>query len=289
MSCERSGRLRSQRSSSQARTQLYPERSCPTAHFLPLTAMPLSLPQITDLQQGSALKETRQPAYKPACDPTYSLAPKGVGEGEPVWCILLELQNLCTSLVPGESWGQRAVIWRWAGGAMSAVSWSYEGVVTMSGLRKSVARGENVGWVSRKDSNTMDRVVVGVTSIYFPWCSPESRSPWTLRRTFFFFSPQLTMVYLKKHQRASFSWGSLVAQMVKNLPAMWETWVLSLGWEDPLEKGKATHSSILPWRIPWAEKPGGLQSMRLQRVRQDWVTNTFTVSLFFFSQANVSS
>ena len=43
----------------------------------------------------------------------------------------------------------------------------------------------------------------------------------------------------------------LVAQLVKNLPAMWETWVLSLGWEDPLEKGKATHSSILSWRIPW--------------------------------------
>ena len=48
-----------------------------------------------------------------------------------------------------------------------------------------------------------------------------------------------------------YSWASLVAQMVKNLPAMWETWVQSLGWEDPLEKGKATHSSILAWRIPW--------------------------------------
>ena len=46
-------------------------------------------------------------------------------------------------------------------------------------------------------------------------------------------------------------WASLVAQLVKNLPAMLETWVLSLGWEDPLEKGKATHSSILAWRIPW--------------------------------------
>ena len=46
-------------------------------------------------------------------------------------------------------------------------------------------------------------------------------------------------------------WASLVAQMVKNLPAMWETWVLSLSWEDPLEKGKATHSSILAWRSPW--------------------------------------
>ena len=47
------------------------------------------------------------------------------------------------------------------------------------------------------------------------------------------------------------SWASLVAQLVKDLPAMRETWVQSLGWEDPLEKGKATHSSILAWRIPW--------------------------------------
>ena len=48
-----------------------------------------------------------------------------------------------------------------------------------------------------------------------------------------------------------YSWASLVAQLVKNLPAMQGTWVQSLGWEDPLEKGKATHSSILAWRIPW--------------------------------------
>ena len=47
-----------------------------------------------------------------------------------------------------------------------------------------------------------------------------------------------------------YSWASLVAQLVKNLPAMWEIWVLSLSWEDPLEKGKATHSSIMAWRIP---------------------------------------
>ena len=52
-----------------------------------------------------------------------------------------------------------------------------------------------------------------------------------------------------------------MAQMVKNLPAMWETWVQSLGWEDPLEEGMATHSSILAWRIPWTEEPGGLQSI----------------------------
>ena len=58
----------------------------------------------------------------------------------------------------------------------------------------------------------------------------------------------------------------LVAQMVKNLPAMQETQVQSLGQEDPLEKIMATHSSILAWKIPWAEEPGGLQSMGLQRV-----------------------
>ena len=54
------------------------------------------------------------------------------------------------------------------------------------------------------------------------------------------------LVYLLQY-----SWASLVAQLVKNPPAMWETWVQSLGWEDLLEKGKATHSSILAWRIPW--------------------------------------
>ena len=48
-----------------------------------------------------------------------------------------------------------------------------------------------------------------------------------------------------------YSWAFLVTQLVKNLPAMWETWVRSLGWEDPLENGKASHSSILAWRIPW--------------------------------------
>ena len=61
----------------------------------------------------------------------------------------------------------------------------------------------------------------------------------------------------------------LVAQLVKNLPAVWETWVQSLGWEGPLEKGMAIHSSILSWRIPWMEKPGRLESMWSQRVRQD--------------------
>ena len=61
----------------------------------------------------------------------------------------------------------------------------------------------------------------------------------------------------------------LVAQRLKHLPPMQETWVQSLGWEDPLEKDMATHSSILAWRIPWMEEPGGLQSAGLQTVGHD--------------------
>ena len=62
---------------------------------------------------------------------------------------------------------------------------------------------------------------------------------------------------------------SFVAQRLKRLPAMRETWVRSLGWKDPLEKEMATHSSILAWRIPWTEEPGGLQSTGSQRVGHD--------------------
>ena len=62
--------------------------------------------------------------------------------------------------------------------------------------------------------------------------------------------------------------------MVKKLPAMWETQIQSLGREGPLEKGMPTHSSILAWKIPWTEKPGGLQSIGLQRVWDGWETNT---------------
>ena len=66
----------------------------------------------------------------------------------------------------------------------------------------------------------------------------------------------------------------MVAQTAENLPAMQETWVQSLGWEDPQEKGMATYSSTLAWRIPWTEEPGGPQSMGSQRVKHDSATNT---------------
>ena len=76
-------------------------------------------------------------------------------------------------------------------------------------------------------------------------------------------SRDLSVVFISVYLSAS-----LVAQMVPNLPAMWETWVRSLGWEDPLEEGMATHYSILAWRNP-TEEPGGLQSTGSQRVRHD--------------------
>ena len=82
-------------------------------------------------------------------------------------------------------------------------------------------------------------------------------------------------------------WGtstffSLMAQTVKNLPAMQETRVQLVDQEDSLEKGMATHSSILAWRIPWTEEPGGLQFTGLQRVGHDWATNIFITFLYFY-------
>ena len=80
--------------------------------------------------------------------------------------------------------------------------------------------------------------------------------------------------YTKESEKISDKYDediSLIAQLVKNLPAMQETWVRFLGWEDPLEKEMAIHSSILAWKIPWTEQAGGLQSMGSQRVGHDLV------------------
>ena len=90
------------------------------------------------------------------------------------------------------------------------------------------------------------------------------------------------------------SQASLLAQRLKCLPAMWGTWVRSLGQEDPLEKEMATHSSIFAWRIPWTEEPGGLPSTGLQRVGHDWATSLhftyyFLYFCFFFFLTRISS
>ena len=85
--------------------------------------------------------------------------------------------------------------------------------------------------------------------------------------------------------------NSPAAQTVKKLPARQETWVRSLGQEDPLEKETATHSSILSWEIPWTEEPDGLQSMVLQRVAYDWAGNTsFTMTAYnYFHSTDVET
>ena len=86
----------------------------------------------------------------------------------------------------------------------------------------------------------------------------------------------LNIPILNMHQLVIKLGLSLVAQTVKNLPAMQKTWLWSLGGEDPLEKGMATYCSIPAWRIPWTEEPDGLQSMGSQRVGHDWRANTTT-------------
>ena len=87
-------------------------------------------------------------------------------------------------------------------------------------------------------------------------------------------------------------WGfflraSLLAQSIKNLPAVQETWVRSLGWEGPLETEMATHSSILAWKISWTQEPGGLQSMGSQRVGHDWATNINTLHFLVFASGRL--
>ena len=80
---------------------------------------------------------------------------------------------------------------------------------------------------------------------------------------------------------------SLVAQTVKRLSTMWETWVQSLGWEDPLEKEMAIHSSTIAWKIPWTEEPDRLQSMGSQRVRHNWATSlSLSLSIIFITINN---
>ena len=112
---------------------------------------------------------------------------------------------------------------------------------------------------------------------------------WFLLCVFFFSVP---LLFSQRHQsywikgHCTPVWASLVTQMVNNLPAMQETWVPSLGQEDPLEKGMEIHSGILAWRIPWTEEPAGLQSLGSQRVGHYWVT--FTITNPVWSHLNLS-
>ena len=107
-----------------------------------------------------------------------------------------------------------------------------------------------------------------------PWAEEpgglQSIGPWRVRHSW-------ALCFETKVLCIPLSMASLVAQTVKCLPTVRETWVRSLSREDPLEKEMATHSSILAWRIPWTEDPGRLQSMRSERVGHDWaISHHFT-------------
>ena len=93
----------------------------------------------------------------------------------------------------------------------------------------------------------------------------------------------LNIFRLSLKGRASFR-ASLIAQSVKNLPAVQETGVRSLGWEDPLEKEMTIHSSIGAWKISWIDEPGGLQSMGSQRVGHDWANTLLKGSVIFWAR-----
>ena len=101
---------------------------------------------------------------------------------------------------------------------------------------------------------------------------------------FLTFSSQILLVVWFLHCPGILYLHGLAAQMVKNLLAVQKIQVQSLGQEEPLKKEMANHSSILAWRIPWAEVPGRLQSMGSQRVKDDWATNTLTFFHLFFCQ-----
>ena len=119
------------------------------------------------------------------------------------------------------------------------------------------------------------------------WCHPVISSSVIPFSSCLQFSPSIrvfsneSVLHIRWPKDWSFSFSispSLVAQTVKRLPTMRETWVQSLGWEDLLEKEMATHCSILAWKIPWMEEPGRLQSMGSQRVKHHWATSLISSS-----------
>ena len=167
---------------------------------------------------------------------------------------------------------------------------------TVYGVAKSQTQISNWAWAPVQVYQSIELSIHQSIhlSIYWPnnRLTDESPSKYYLNTSLYMWSLSIYLIYpldfhiqlyIERAYKENHRWCTnidtdiLVAQMVKNLPAMQETQVQSLAWEDPLEKGMATHSSILAWRMPWTEEPGGLQSMGLQRVRHDWATDTTTV------------
>ena len=169
----------------------------------------------------------------------------------------------------------------WQGTMAIALSSSYPWLCP---LPQSLVLSSKAGTFLKHSSSALGRGVahffffLNWLFLYFSECSS------VLIVNFCYFNPIIvsSILYLTFHLQilGDFSlliWASLVAQMVKNLPAMQETRIWSMAGEDPQEKGMATPSSILAWRIPWTEEPDSLQSMGLQRVGHNWLTNTHSL------------
>ena len=138
-----------------------------------------------------------------------------------------------------------------------------------------------IRWLSKRRNRLYD---TKLSEVYMEECVKNGLHTWGFHWFQFCFILDHHSWLFRLCIRSSFLWlkeltcilnTSLVAQMVKNPPAMQETQVWSLGWEDPLEKGVATHCSILAWRIPRTEEPGGLQSGGWKRVRHNWAMFTY--------------
>ena len=158
------------------------------------------------------------------------------------------------------------------GGWLTSLAWRVSALSWWPGLQS---------WEGRTDSTTSAPVAAEqarrdgggfplsfCSSPHFPAPAPApAPAPSNLRCTLHNALPQIFPTTL------AIRWASLVAQRLKHLPTTQETWVRSLGWEDPLEKEMATHSSSLAWRIPWTEEPGGLWSTGSRTVGHDWATS----------------
>ena len=122
-----------------------------------------------------------------------------------------------------------------------------------------------------KDRETRYTTVYGVTKSRTPlnnWTTKKQQKSMFISNVTFFLVEKFILNTINAYLYI-YTWASLVAQRLKHLPGMWETWVQSLGREDPLEKEMATYSSTIAWRIPWREEPGRLQPMGSQRVGHD--------------------
>ena len=118
------------------------------------------------------------------------------------------------------------------------------------------------------------------TNLLLEYFKPTHTHTHTHRNTYIY-------MYMCVHMCVYIYRAFLVAQTVNNLPAIQETWVQTLGWEDSVEKGMTTQCSILAWKMPWTEEPDGLLSMGLQRVRHNWATNAHTTAILVPFKAKI--